>query len=716
MKGKIASTFFSLFVVGFLTAAVSASAQSVAYRQTNLASDLAGSAAQTDPFLRNPWGIAVVPHASFFIANAFEGRAISLDPTGARVAGSFTIPNPAGTGPAIPTGIVADPNSVFRGGGAVPPFMISTITATEDGGVYFWEVNADGSFLPQATLVVDHSRVGAVYTGLAILTPSCCASFLAVANFHSGLIESYTATFVPLAPPGSFTDPNLPTGYAPYGMQVIGSQVFVTYALQDAAKQNPVIGAGNGIVSVIDLAGNFVRRFATAGTLNAPWGITQASANFGPFSNDILIGNVGDGTISAFDPVTGNFAGQIKDGDGNLIVNAGLHALAFRSDGLGDPDTLYLTAGIGNGQDGLFGAIATGLVSTTRVSVPPTRAGTSANITVTVSAGPGNSGMPKGMVTLQDGGVLIADVPLTNGVALFNAVLRGVGSHAIEAQYSGDDTFLPSSAQTDVQVTGPATMLTLAAPANAAVGTPVTLTATIRSTGGIPTGQVAFLDGNTSLGTALLSAAGVATLTINTLAAGAHTLTASYAGDGSFAGSTSTPVITTVAAKDFSLDAVPATATVAAGQSAVFSISVTPAGGFADPVTFSCPPLTGITCNFNPPMVTPSEVATTMLTVTTSAGVLRYGNSFGATGSGLLVASLGLIGTLASVKKRTRRPHIAVLRVAAGALAVVTLALTLTSCGGYTTGGQTNRGTASIMVKAQAGAISHTTTVSVTVQ
>jgi uncharacterized protein (TIGR03118 family) len=718
MITKIISKFSLFFLAGILLIASNTAAQSIAYRQTNLASDVAGFANNTDPLLRNPWGIALVPRLSFFVANTNNGHAIALDASGSRIGPvGFTIANPAATGPASPTGFVADPNSFFRAGNAVPPFTVATITATEDGGIYFWEENADGSFLPQATLVVNHSQQGAVYTALAILTPDCCAPFLAVANFHSGFVETYTTTFDPLATPGSFSDPGLPAGFSPFGMQVIGKQLFIAYALQDSARHDPLFGAGNGIVSVFDLEGHFVRRFAAAGPVNAPWGITQASANFGPFSKDVLIGNVGDGTISAFDPATGNFAGQIKDGDGNLIVNAGLHALAFRSDGFGDSNTLYFTAGIGNGHDGLFAGITTGLVSTTRVSAPPTPANTPSAITVTVSAGPGNSGMPKGSVTLQNDGAAISDVPLTNGAILFNAVIRGVGIHVIGAQYQGNDTFLPSFAQTELQITGPSTNLNLVAPANAAPGSSVTLTATIRSAGGTPTGEIVFLDGNAGLGTARLNAAGVATLTINTLTAGSHSLTASYAGDGNFGNSTSAPVTTIIASRDFSLAATPPSATVSAGQSAIFNVAITSAGGFADPVTFSCPSLAGITCNFSPAVVTPNEgVTTAVLTVTTSANVLRFGRSIGRTGSGLLIAGMGLVGILVLFRKKMNTPQVAFLRAAAGALAVVTLALTLASCGGYTTNGQSNRGTATIVVTAQSGAISHATSVSVTVQ
>jgi uncharacterized protein (TIGR03118 family) len=711
MKGKIALHVFSFFLVGLMFAANSATAQTIAYRQTNLASNVSGFANQTNQLLRNPWGISLLLGQSFSIANTNNGRLTTHDATGSSTGpAAIIVPSPASTGPGAPTGIVADSNSFFGGGNLVQPL----ITATEDGGIYIWGVDQNGNFLEHATLVVDHSQAGAVYTGVAILTPNCCVPFLAVANFHSGRVETYSTQFAPL---GSFLDPSLPAGYAPFGMQVVGNQLFITSALQDAAKHDPVFGAGNGIVSVFNLEGHFLRQFATAGPLNAPWGITQASANFGPFSNDILIGDLGDGTINAFDPSTGDFVGKIKDGHDNLIVNAGLHALAFRSNGFGGPDTLYFTAGINNGLDGLFGAITIGLVSTTKVSVPSTPTNIPVAITVTVSAGPGNLGTPTGQVSLNDGGVSISDVSLTDGMIRFPETLTGIGKHVIEAKYGGDATFLPSSSQTEVQITGTATILTLVAPGNAAPGSPVILTATISPADGTPTGQIVFHDGITDLGTAQLDAAGVASLTINTLAVGTHTLTAFYSGDANFDGSTSAAIITTIANSDFTLGAAPPTATVSAGQSVLFNIAVTPAGAFADPVTFSCPVLTGIVCNFNPPMVTPNGgVVTTMLTVTTSANVARYGQTLSMTGFGLCLASLGLISILASLKKRMHRPYAAFLKVTASALSVIALALTLVSCGGYTTNGQTGRGTASIVVTARSTSISHTTNVSVTVQ
>jgi len=302
VKHKIALYFSSFILFGLLLAAANATAQTIGYRQTNLTSNLPNVANNVRPGLVNPWGIAFLPGQPFFIADNKFGLVTSHDNTGLSVApGGFTVPNAAGTGFDHPTGIVADPNSSFGGPSLVKPFIL----VTDEGTVFTWGPDARGDLPPQATLVVNIFSRGAVYKGVAILNSSLTAPALAVTNFHGGFIDTFLPGFAPVALPGSFTDPNLPTGYAPFGIQVIGSQVFMTYAVQDAAKHDPIFGAGNGIVSIFDMDGNFVRRFATAGALNAPWGITQASANFGPFSNFILIGNAGDGNINAFDLATG---------------------------------------------------------------------------------------------------------------------------------------------------------------------------------------------------------------------------------------------------------------------------------------------------------------------------------------------------------------------------------------------------------------------------
>jgi len=713
MKRKIAR-YFSLILFGLLLAAAGASAQTVGYRRTDLASNLPNVANNITPGLVNPWGIAFLPDQPFFIADSKAGRVTSHDATGISVAPSaFIVPNASGTGFDTPTGIIADQNSFFGGPSLVSPFIL----VTEQGTVFTWGPDARGDVPQAATLVVNNASTGAVYKGVAILNSSLTAPALAVTDFHGGFIDTFLPGFAPVALPGPFTDPNLPAGFAPFGIQVIGRQVFVTYALQDAAKHDPVVGSGNGIVSIFDMDGNFVRRFATGGALNAPWGITQASANFGPFSNDILIGNIGDGNVNAFDPTTGHFVGELLDGDGLPIAVVGLHGLTFRADRVGDPNTLYFTSQFNSENNGLFGAMTTGLVSMIRVSASDPTANASATITATVAAGLNNPGSPTGTVTFLDGSNRLGTAPLVNGQAGVDAILTDVGIHTITAQYNGDGVFLPSSNTIPVQVTGIATMSALTAPANAAPGSPITLTATISSAGGIPTGQVVFLDGNTSLGASSLNDAGVAILRINTLAVGAHTLTASYAGDEKFGPSISAGATINIANADFSVGAAPTTATVIAGQSTQFMLTVTATGGFANNVMFSCSPVTGIICAFNPAMVAPTNgAASTTLMVTTSASVPRYGVLMrDLIGPFALLVALGLFSLTMSRGGKFRTVRMSLL-TATAAVAIVVLSLTLVGCGGYGSSMQPNRGTASIMITAQSGAISHTANVSVTVQ
>ncbi len=713
MKFKGKSTICGGLLLGLLAAAVSVRAQTRAYRETNLAASATGLADRVVPNLLNPWGMAFLPGQSFFIANTNSGLVLAQPLPGAVVDfPGFLVVKPDNTTPGTPTGLAADPNSFFGSTGVVQPF----ITATLDGGIYYWGPDARGDIAVAATLAVDHSSSGAVYTGLAILTPACCAPFLVVANFHDATLETYTTTFAPLAPPGSFLDPDLPGGYAPFGIQVIGSQVFITYAVQDAAKHQPVIGAGNGIVDVFDLEGNFLKRLVTGGELNAPWGGTMASANFGPLSNDILIGNAGDGVVNAFDPATGEFRGKIRNGDGGVIANSGLHALTFRNDGVGDPDTLYFAAGINNGNAGLFGAISVGLVSRIQVSVPDTPNNTSATITANVTPGPGNNGSPTGSVEFKDGNTSVGTAPVVDGVARLTATLSGVGDHVIEGRYSGDDTFLPSTGLATMHVTGPATTTTLEVPAAAAVNSPVTLKATTTSAAGIPTGTIDFLDGNDRLGGVPLNAAGVATLTTSNLAAGVHTIVAGYSGDRNFESSVSAPVTVTIGVGDFQLGATPPDTTVTAGQSARFTLTVTPSGGFTDTVSFSCQAPTGFGCGFDPPLVnTAAGIASTILTVTTSSGAAGFRHLPRPKGTGLLVTVLLLMGIgLIWHNQGTGRAKRLTLALTTGIL--LALSLALAGCGGSGQAIQPGPRSNSIIVTARSASISHRTTVNITVR
>jgi uncharacterized protein (TIGR03118 family) len=713
VKRRLALYFVPFFLCGFLFVADIVTAQTIAYRQTNLASNLSNVANNVTPSLADPWGIAFLPDQPFFLADNNVGRVTAHDASGVGVRpGSFTVPNSAGTGFDAPTGIVADQNSFFGSSSLVKPFLL----VTDQGTILTWGPDAVGDLPQQATLVVNNAPRSAVYKGVAILNSSLTQPALAVTDFRGGFIDTFLPGFVPVALPGSFADPNLPLGLAPFGIQVIGKQVFVTYALQDAAKHDPVAGAGNGAVSIFDMEGNFVRRFATGGALNAPWGITQASANFGPFSNDILIGNAGDGIINAFDPNTGRLVGHLTDGDGKNISEAGLHGLAFRGDGFADPNTLFFTSQFSNEQDGLFGAITPGLVSELRVSAPEPGVDESITITASVAAGPGNVGNLTGMVTFLDGSTRLGTAALADGSADMKAVFGDAGIHTITAQYSGNATFLPSSESIPLQVTGIATRSVLAAPAHAVPDSSITLTTTVDSDGGVPTGNVVFLDGTTQLGASALNDAGVATLRINTPAAGTHSLTSSYAGDEKFAASTSPAVTVDIANADFSVSATPATATVIAGGSTQFMLNVVPSAGFAKGVTFSCMPIAGVTCSFNPAVVIPTNgTASTVLTVTTSASTLHFGFLIPDLIGPLTALAVMALLSLAMWRTRSlpypRRPQFAVV-----VTAIVLLGVAIAGCGGSAGRSPVNRGTATINVVAQSGAISHTTTISVTVQ
>jgi uncharacterized protein (TIGR03118 family) len=317
-----------------MTLAIPSGVWAQGYSQTNLVSNVAGVATTTDPNLSNPWGISFIGGDDFWIANNNTGTSTLYNAQGSADSLVVTIPgatgNPNGNcSPGCPTGTIANTNATYFSGA-------SFVFDTEDGLIIRWSSGTT------ATVAFDNSGSGAVYKGLALLGTNLLA-----ANFNAGRVDVYDANFNPTSLAGSFTDPNLPPGLAPHGIHVIGSQVYVSYAMQDTPKHDAVPGAGAGQVDIFDSNGNYVSTFVAAGAsnhLNAPWGAVAAPASFGAFANDILISNFGDGTISAFD-TTGKFIGQITDSSSNLLVNPGMWELVFGAGGTGDPGTLYFTAG-----------------------------------------------------------------------------------------------------------------------------------------------------------------------------------------------------------------------------------------------------------------------------------------------------------------------------------------------------------------------------------
>src|SRR6202166_4063124 len=244
-------------------------AQQAGFSQTNLVSNTAGIAKTTDPQLLNPWGISFIPGSDFWIANNNSGTSTLYDNQGNKDTGLVvTIPvaakNPNGNcSPGCPTGTVANGNGIYFGGGQF-------IFDTEDGLVANWNGASN-----TATVAFDISASGAVYKGLALVN----STSLLAANFNSGKVDVFDRNFNPTSLSGSFTDPNLPAGFAPHGIHVIGNQVYVAYAMQDTAKHDAQPGAGLGQVDIFDMNGNFVKPFvASAGKLNAPWGVLAAPA------------------------------------------------------------------------------------------------------------------------------------------------------------------------------------------------------------------------------------------------------------------------------------------------------------------------------------------------------------------------------------------------------------------------------------------------------
>jgi uncharacterized protein (TIGR03118 family) len=335
-----------------------------AYLQTNLTSDLPGVAGHMDANLVNPWGLAVNPAPNGFMWVADNGTGLSTLYDGNGVANSLvvTIPPPASmpTATAAPTGIVFNGSSDFMVTSGGKTGTAAFLFATEDGTISAWAPAVD---LTHAILEVDNSAAGAVYKGLALGSNATNGSLLFAANFNAGTVDVYDKNFKKVNLP--FKDATLPAGFAPFRVANIGGSIYVAYAMQNADKHDDVAGPGNGFIDVFDTNGNLLRRLVSGGQLNSPWALVRAPANFGAFSNDLLVGNFGNGLINAFDPTTGAFLGQLQDFNGNAIHIDGLWGLAFgNGTTAGNTNTLFFAAGINGERNGLFGSLTPTITGT----------------------------------------------------------------------------------------------------------------------------------------------------------------------------------------------------------------------------------------------------------------------------------------------------------------------------------------------------------------
>jgi uncharacterized protein (TIGR03118 family) len=329
------------------------------FHQTNLVADTSSFGAQlVDPDMQNSWGLAMSATSPLWVADNNSGLATiySIPAGGTSVTkAGLTVTVQGGRAStddgSSPTGQVANPTTGFVVTGSAGSGPAAFIFDSESGQVSAWSPQADPT-----NALVQFSSPTAVYKGLAMATTDQ-GTFLYTANFNAGTVDVFNNTFQQVNLLGNFHDPFMPAGYAPFGIQEINGLLYVTYALQDAAKHDDVPGPGFGFVDIFTTNGLFVKRLASRGVLNAPWGLAQAPASFGSFGGDLLVGNFGNGRINAFNPITGRFMGTLFSDQGKPISIDGLWALDFGTASTGGTNTLLFSSGPNNQNDGLIGSI-----------------------------------------------------------------------------------------------------------------------------------------------------------------------------------------------------------------------------------------------------------------------------------------------------------------------------------------------------------------------
>lgn len=320
------------------------------YQLTRLVSDQAASGAiTTDANLVNPWGLAFGPATDFWVANQGTSTTTVYDglgkpPTTPVIVAIPPIPGHPMSGP---TGVTYNGSASFGG----DQFIIASL----DGCICGWSSGA------VMTRRVDNSGSQAIYTGLAV-AGTAGGQYIYAANLAAGTVDVFDATYAPVhLGAGALVDPTLPAGFSPYNVQVLAGKLYVTYAKYTAPAMRETVGAGLGHVSVFNLDGAFVQRLATGGPLNAPWGMAIAPPNFGPLSGSLLVGNFGDGRITAINPTTGAILGQLSDASGTPMAIGGLWGLSFGNGAAaGQTNQLFVTAGSQGETHGLFGVITYG--------------------------------------------------------------------------------------------------------------------------------------------------------------------------------------------------------------------------------------------------------------------------------------------------------------------------------------------------------------------
>jgi uncharacterized protein (TIGR03118 family) len=290
----------------------------------------------SDSSLVNGWGLSAGPTTPWWVSDNHTNLSTLYSGTGAKAA--LTVSVPGG-----PTGTVFNGDSTAFAGGR---FLFSN----EAGQILGW---APGT----TTATVRASVPGAIFKGLTILNGKLYAT-----DFHNGKVDVFDSSFA-LAP-AAFVDKTIPKGYAPFGIQALGGNIFVTYALQDAKGEDELDKPGKGYVDEFAPDGTLIAHIAKQGgknaPLNAPWGLATAPQGFGVFAGDLLVGNFGNGRISAYEQRGSKwvYRGQLRKGDGTIVVIDGLWAIAFGNGAAAGPVTsLYFAAGPNDEAAGAFGVV-----------------------------------------------------------------------------------------------------------------------------------------------------------------------------------------------------------------------------------------------------------------------------------------------------------------------------------------------------------------------
>jgi uncharacterized protein (TIGR03118 family) len=317
--------------------------------QTNLVSNQASVAPVQDTNLINAWGVSFAPGGQFWISANNSGVSEQFNGDGS--AGSpptVTIPGAGGASPSNPTGqVYAGGSMSFNGTPEIFVFV------GEDGGITGW--SGAGT---TATMIHDNSASGAVYKGATLAQDAGGNTDLFAANFRSGKIEEYDNTFTPVAlSAGAFSDKKIPKGYAPFNVQNVGGDLYVTYAKQNSLKHDDVKGAGHGFVDVFDTSGHLVRRLAHGAYLNSPWGVAVAPTTWGAIAGDVLVGQFGSGNIDVFN-TKGKFVQMLSTARKKPIVIDRLWALTPGSGAATlSTNSIFFTAGPNDENNGLFGKL-----------------------------------------------------------------------------------------------------------------------------------------------------------------------------------------------------------------------------------------------------------------------------------------------------------------------------------------------------------------------